>query len=72
MATIPKDADSRADKHKDVTVPPGIVAINDEQNVCGCCQMHPGSKVGPIESHGRKVTLPRADAWAQACFLYRK
>ena len=43
-----------------------------EQNVCGCCQMHPGSKVGPVESHGRKVTLPRADAWAQVCFLYQK
>ena len=33
MATIPKDADSRADKHKDVTVPPGIVAINVEGKI---------------------------------------
>ena len=33
MATIPKDDDSRADKQKDVTVPPGIVALNVEGKI---------------------------------------
>jgi len=42
MATIPKDDDSRGDKQKDVTVPPGIVAINVEGKIIKLPKDNPG------------------------------
>ena len=33
MATIPKDDGLRADKQKDLTAPPGIVALNVEGKI---------------------------------------
>ena len=62
-------AASLVSAHETPGAKPGASTTKVSAGVARCTL---AAKLAPVESHGLKGTLPRADTWAQGCFLYQK